>query len=144
MFKCVQRFYADTAASYSILTFSFILLNYTILSQLHKVICCILQLKIIIASLSLKKVIFASICHLNREIPVNSTGKYRGVEFLPNLDKWTHILNRLVSVSINQLLLVRVYNTSMKSGSKRASILGKNIPPIGNIFFPLRVVPARK
>ena len=33
MFKCIQRFYADTVASYSILTFSLISLNYTILIQ---------------------------------------------------------------------------------------------------------------
>ena len=63
---------------------------YTILSQLPKDICCILQLKIIFASISRQK---SYICHYLpfepyltcREIPVNSTGKYRGLNFPPNL-----------------------------------------------------------
>ena len=62
--------------SYSIFTFLLILLNYTILSQLPKDTCCILELKIISAVpvVHSKKVLFAHICHLSLSVMLRARG----------------------------------------------------------------------
>ena len=71
-------------------------------------------------------------------------------------NKWTHIHSMLVSVSINQLLngLYSLFSRSenhvlkgatikRKYVSHGTTIKGKNMLPIGSIFFPLRVAPMR-
>ena len=67
-------------------------LNYTILSQLPKDICCILQLKIIFASILWQKSYTCQYLPLEPYLPcwkilVNTTGKYQGLNLPPNLGR---------------------------------------------------------
>ena len=80
-----------------------------------------------------------------QKLPKYEAAKYSFELSYTISNKWTHIFSVLVSVLFNQLLNRRVcFNVEETMSFKRATVIGKNMLPLGSIFFPLRVAPMRK
>ena len=56
-------------------------------------------------------------------------------------NKWTYTLSMLVSVSVSINQLLSIFQCGGNHILKGATFKGKNMLPIGSIFFPLRVAP---